>query len=570
MADSLEIADGVIAPALDDGRVGTPVAARLLIHTPADHGQLEPLLARGIEVACRWLRSEPERLLVRGGAETGHIAAQVLCAGGRSLLASVALCGALKPRLEAVIVGNRGVAHWQPDPDALPGRAAGGDGSSKFSPRATRLLAWIRRSSAVGRFDPPPETAEVDKPPAPRQRPRPAAAKPGKPAASGDARPLAPPYGVLLVAGNQSHQEMYGPAFAKDSRCRMVGLVDAADVPARRRELNAEMARSLEIPLLADLDEALWRPDVHVVSICADPQRRAPLIIRAAEAGKHLYLDKPLSATIEEADQIATAVRRSGVRNQMFSQVHNNATTRAREIVQSGALGTLLAVHCDTFFAKGPAGHAALDRPRRETARPRMFEAPEAKRELHNVGVYPLVMLHWLLGREAQRITAVTANYFFAEHQRLDMEDFAQLTVEFDGGVVATVSAGRTGWRSHPAGGHNRTYLVGTAGTLAIDWHLPRLEVWADEDGWPHPARHPEDPMGFWITTVSGAGVPPKRSWYAPSEATSDVRYFLDCLEHGRASDVTAEDGAAVMEMLIAAYESAATGQCVELPITRS
>src|SRR5690606_32255011 len=162
------------------------------------------------------------------------------------------------------------------------------------------------------------------------------------------------------------------------------------------------------------------RDDVQVASICADPQRRAPLIIAAAQAGKHLYLDKPLCATLAEADEIAREVQAAGVLNQMFTQVHGSAAMRVRRLIESNRLGEVVGLHCDLFFAKGHAGTATLGAPRRETPQPRMFEVTDAKRELHNIGIYPLAMLRWLLKREAKRVFATTSNFFFREHQQRD------------------------------------------------------------------------------------------------------------------------------------------------------
>ncbi len=304
---------------------------------------------------------------------------------------------------------------------------------------------------------------------------------------------VAAPVGVLLVTGNQSHQENYARSFAQDPRCRLIGLTDEADIPARRRELNAQLAAELQIPVFDDFDAAVRRDDVHVISICAAPERRARLITRAAAAGKHLYLDKPLAAGVAEANAIVAAVSAAGVNQQMFSLVHTSFAERVRRVVESGELGELLAIHADAFFAKGMPGTADLSQQRREIAEPTEFESIEAKRELHNVGVYSLVMLRWLLGREVRRVFANTCNYFFAEHQRLNMEDYAHVTLELDGGVIATVATGRVGWRSHAMGGINRVTLVGTKRSVCVDWYKPRLEVWADEAPWQLPSRHPED-----------------------------------------------------------------------------
>jgi predicted dehydrogenase len=218
-------------------------------------------------------------------------------------------------------------------------------------------------------------------------------------------------------------------------------------------------------------------------------------------------------------------------------------------------------------FAKGPAGTVRIDRPRRESATPRRFETADSKRELFNVGVYPLALLEWLLSRPVRRVRCSTGNYFFAEHQRNDMEDFAALLLELDGELTVSLAVGRTGWRSHPMGGLNHACLVGTRGATTVDAYRPRCDVWADEMPWLPPRIDPEDPMGFWKSTMEKAQT--KNAWITPSYADpSDVAHFLDCIQQGTRSDVSAQVGADVVRTLMAAYRSAATGQFVELSMS--
>jgi predicted dehydrogenase len=283
-------------------------------------------------------------------------------------------------------------------------------------------------------------------------------------------------------------------------------------------------------------------------------------------------LDKPLAGSVQDADLIVAAVRESGVVAHMFTQVHWNPAQRVRAIVESGELGDLVAVHCDVCFAKGHGGTADLSRPRVEHETPTRFELPDAKRELTNVGVYPIVMLLWLLRQNVKRVHGATGNFFFAEHQANDMEDFGQLLLEFDGGVTATISAGRTGWRSHPGMGLHRVCLVGTKGSVTVDAHRPRVEVWADVDSWTAPPRDPDDPMGMWtVMPDSPYKAAPKENWVLPTVSfwAADAKHFLDCVEQGRQSEVSADVAGAATEILFAAYRSAAIGAAVELPLPR-
>jgi predicted dehydrogenase len=377
-------------------------------------------------------------------------------------------------------------------------------------------------------------------------------------------------YGVLLATGDQTHQENYAEGFAADPRARIVAVSDEADVDKRRRALNERMAKRFKVPYVPGVEEALKREGVDVVCICAPPERRGRIALRCARAGKHLYLDKSLVPSLAEADDLVAAVKKAGVRTQMFTLTTQPWAQQARELLQGGALGKLRAVHADAFFAKGQTGTAKLGTPRKEEFPPHRHQLLDAKREWDNVGVYPVTLIHWLTGQKFHTVYGVTANYFFREHQKRDVEDFGLLNGTLEGGLPVTICGGRFGWATHPAGGVNRVVLVGSERTAIVDANRPRLEIYNDAAPWTPPRRHPDDPMGFWSSTQKESGVKPKTTWapFGPP-APSDQSAFLDCLDAGRESPVSVVEAAHATEVLVATYLSAHRGQAVTLPLKR-
>lgn len=378
-------------------------------------------------------------------------------------------------------------------------------------------------------------------------------------------------YGVLLVTGAQTHQENYGAAFTADRRAQVVAVSDEPGVDKRRRTLNERLAREFKVPYIPDLADALKRKDVDLVSVCTEPERRGRVAVQCANAGKHLYLDKSLVPTLAEADALVAAVKKAGVKSHMFSFISTPWAAHAKRLTREEALGKLVALHTDTFFAKGKMGTAKLGTPRKEEYPPQRHQLIAAKREFDNVGVYGLALIHWLSGQRFRSVYAVTGNYFFEEHQKHDVEDFGILSGTLEDGVTATVAAGRYGWTSHPGTGTNRVTLVGSRRTQTVDANRPRLEVYSDESPWLPPAKpHPDDPMAFWSSTTEESGVKPKRTWLnAGPVVRGDAAYFLDCLDAGRDSELSVGPAAHVAEVLLAAYRSAATREAVTLPLPR-
>ena len=542
-----------VGRAIDTGQLGTPVAARLVLHETNDSGQIEARLGRALATVGRWFDRSISSIAAQGGTAEGQISTLARYDQGRVALVSCGDRGAGAPLVELLLFGSKGVLSWE------GGQAGHGEEAADQAGDGDRIGQLVQIS--LDRGEPVAENASSSGRAKVKRLQQVNLASPAAPTEA-----QTPPYGVLLVSGDYTHQPNYATDLAADPRCRLIGVTDEADLPERRRALNQQFAERMGIPLLRDLESALQREDVDVVSLCAEPYRRGPIAIAAARAGKHLYFDKPLAPTMATADGMVAAVREAGVLGHMMTMVLNEPAQTARRIARSGRLGELVAIHCDISFAKGQAGTADLSNPRRESPNPERFEVAESKREMTNTGVYPLAMLHWILGRRVNRVTAATGNFFFAEHQANDMEDFGQILMEFDGGLTASVTAGRVGWRSHPGFGVHRVCLIGNEATAVVDSQRPRVEIWADVEPWTAPQRDPGDPMGMWNALPDSpyqAGA--KESWITPHGNTSDARHFLDCLEQGVPTEMPVDIGAAATEVLLAAYQSAASGQTVEL-----
>lgn len=380
------------------------------------------------------------------------------------------------------------------------------------------------------------------------------------------------PLGVLLVAGKLTHQENYCQQFRKDPRCQLIAVTDETDISPERRHWNRALASELEIPYLPDLDKALTRNDVHLVSVCAEPERRGRILIKCARSRKHLYIDKPMTPYLATADEVVNVVKDMDVRSQMFSFIHQPWVQRARQVIESGAIGQLVALHADCLFAKGPAGSAQLGRSRRPLFPPQQFTFVDSKAELYAMGVYALGLVQWLAQRAVNTVFGHTANYFFEAHQRNGVEDFGFLSLTFEGGVTATITGGRVGWSSHGGAGVNQVYLIGSDGSLLIDAYRPRLEVYDAGLPWTAPEINPQDPMGFWRSTQQAVNTQSKRVFtpFSLTPAKSDESYFIDCLLEGRESEMNALQAAMLTEVLLAGYKSAATGTVVSLPLPRS
>ena len=92
-----------------------------------------------------------------------------------------------------------------------------------------------------------------------------------------------------------------------------------------------------------DYRELLARKDIDVVSICTPNDQHEAMAIAAIQAGKHVYIDKPLAVTSESAGRIAAAAAAANVFTQMvFNNRFTPAVLRAKQLVDEGRIGEVL------------------------------------------------------------------------------------------------------------------------------------------------------------------------------------------------------------------------------------
>lgn len=361
--------------------------------------------------------------------------------------------------------------------------------------------------------------------------------------------------GVILAGGARSHQENYAAAFAA-AGCRLLAVAVAAGLDEAEVSRHAELAESLALPLLP-LARAVALPGATIASICVSLPHRARVAAICAEAGLDLYLDKPLAGSAADAAAIAATVRATGVRAQVFSHVTAPWARAARTAIAEGRVGRIVALHADMLMAKGlPA--ALPSKIRQEQPRLADLEGDIVKRELTDMGVYPISLASWLLGSRALFVQATTANHFFAEHLSRDVEDYGAMLVDYDGGVTASITCGRVGWHAWRRPILARVVIVGERDTLVFDSEPAELIVTNGRSVAP-PASNALDPMEMWLSTRQSLRPQPAISSIALNGGYPDVAAFVGSLISGIQAGIGVDEAAHHCAVIAAAYRSAAS-----------
>lgn len=115
-----------------------------------------------------------------------------------------------------------------------------------------------------------------------------------------------------------------------------------------------QCAADYQIPLVADSPRAIFEDDsIEAVIICSSTDTHAPFISQAAEAGKHIFCEKPIALDLAKIDEALAVVEQSGVKLQIgFNRRFDPNFKQARDMVAAGQIGTPHIVH---IISRDPA-----------------------------------------------------------------------------------------------------------------------------------------------------------------------------------------------------------------------
>jgi predicted dehydrogenase len=299
---------------------------------------------------------------------------------------------------------------------------------------------------------------------------------------------------------------------------------------ARRRAF----AEGFPFPLTDDLDQVLSDENVEAVLILTPPNTHLDLVRRAAEAGKHVLLEKPLEITTERSVELVHACRANGrVLAVMLQHRFRPAGMRLRELIAAGELGAIV----------GASAGVRLWRPQSYYDQPgRGTKARDGGGVLLTQGIHTLDLLLSLAGPVAEVSAYVTTTPV----HRMETEDFVCAAVRYGSGALGTIGATTSAYPGFPerievVGERGSAVLLGTE--LKVEFHDGRrLAIEADQ-------------------TEGGTGADPMAFPHDYHRAL--IADFLDAIEIGREPAVSGEEALKVHLLIDALLEAGASGRSV-------
>ena len=282
------------------------------------------------------------------------------------------------------------------------------------------------------------------------------------------------------------------------------------------------------------LDEMLAAPGIHVVSICTPHHLHVPQGISAAQAGKHLLLEKPAALDLAGLRRLQEAVRAASVRTLVsFVLRWNPLFETIRALLAQNVIGRLYYAEVDYLHGIGPwyAQYAWN------------VQKAIGGSSLLTAGCHAVDGLRWFIGKKAVEVFAYS-NFSAGNPLAYQYEPNSVTLVKFEDGSMGKVAS-------------------------SIECAMPyvfNIELFGEEGA----IRNNQVFSRRWVGQKSWATIPtilPDSGDVTHHPFQEEINHFVDCILSSRESHASLEDSVETHEICFASEISAAEKRPVRLPL---
>lgn len=341
------------------------------------------------------------------------------------------------------------------------------------------------------------------------------------------------------LVGSGFISALHAEALRHVPRATLVAI--ASPTPGHAERFAAERA----IPHHVTDFRALYdRADVDLVVLGLPNNQHCDAAVAAAEAGKHVVVEKPMALSLAECDRMIAACANAGVMLGYAEELcFAPKYVRLKQLVDEGALGK---VHLVKQSEKHDGPHS-----------PWFYDTQRSGGGVTmDMGCHAIEFFRWILGCEGRKAQVRGAYAQMGTHvhaAKTDGDDEAVLVLDFDGGAVGLAEESWT----KPGGMDDRAEVFGNEGQAYADLlHGNALRTYSQRG------------YGY---AVEKAGE--TRGWSFPVFEelwnygfVHEMEHFVSCVRDGRTPTEDGHDGRAVLEAIFALYASAGQRRRVELP----
>ncbi|MCP4506409.1 MAG: Gfo/Idh/MocA family oxidoreductase [Fuerstiella sp.] len=340
-----------------------------------------------------------------------------------------------------------------------------------------------------------------------------------------------------------------GTGMISHFHAKAIGEITGASVVAccdTIEERAASFADEYGCKAYTNIDDMLVDEDVHIVNVCTPSGAHRDLAVAAANAGKHVVVEKPLEITLARCDDIINACKVNNVRLcAIFPSRFSAVNMELKKAVDDGRFGRLTLGDTyvkwwrtqDYYDSGGWRGTWGMD----------------GGGAYMNQAIHQVDLLYWLMG-DVVEVNGMTDTL---AHDRIEVEDVGVATLRFANGAIGVIEATTAAW----PGLLKKTEIHGTQGTAIIE--QDDVVRWEFENDVPDDAGI-RDQFKPGSANTGGAADPKAISHVGHRDQLQD---FVNAIKQNGTPRVDGIDGRKSVEIILAIYQAAWTKQTVRLPL---
>lgn len=334
--------------------------------------------------------------------------------------------------------------------------------------------------------------------------------------------------GVMIVGTGWVSGEHIN-AFETSGKAEVVAIVSRKYEKGRAKADEYNLGDRCKV--YTNYEEGLKDPNVDIVVICTPNDLHCEQTIKAAEAGKHILIEKPVALTWEDTKRMNEAVQKAGVKTLVGYVLHYNPMFKAAKKLQKDFVGDLYYVETDFFF------RLESDIPCYDWN----CKKSVGGSSLLAGGCHAVDAARWFVKDEVESVYAQSTKL------RTDLEFDGTICtiVKFKNGTVAKIGSSYDTISPYVFNLH----LCGSKGTL---WNK---KLWS-----PGMIEGQNDYITLPVTTPNSGDV---KHHPFPEQAA----HLIDCIINDKETDCPLSDAVKTQEVIFAADLSAETGMPVKLPL---
>lgn len=347
------------------------------------------------------------------------------------------------------------------------------------------------------------------------------------------------PYGFGII-GCGMIARFHAKAIADVKGAKLVACFDS--FPTAAEKFSAEVG----CRGYTKLDDMLADPAVRIVTIGTPSGAHMEPAIAAANAGKHVIVEKPLEITLNRCDKIIQACRKNNVKlSTVFPSRFHDASQELKRAIDAKRFGRLTVADAYVKWFRTQQYY--------DSGAWRGTWKLDGGGALMNQAVHSVDLLTWLMGP----VVEVTAHTSTLAHERIAVEDVCVATLKFANGALGVIEATTAAYPGYL----KRIEIHGSEGTAVIEEE--------DIKTWDFAKKQKRDQaivqrMSQCNSNGGGASDPTAIGHQGHAKQFADV---VDAVKKNHVPSIDGIEGRRSIEIILAIYKSAETGKAVKLPL---